>query len=126
MDFRPSRIDAITLFVSDLSASKRFYQETFGLGVHFEDAESAVFQFGNVLVNLLVVDAAPELVEPASVGKAEGVRFQLTVPVDDVDATCAELQGRGVKLLNGPMGRPWGIRTACFQDPDGYVWEIAH
>jgi uncharacterized glyoxalase superfamily protein PhnB len=38
---------------------------------------------------------------------------------------CAELASRGVTLLNGPIDRPWGIRTACFQDPAGHIWEIA-
>jgi uncharacterized glyoxalase superfamily protein PhnB len=38
---------------------------------------------------------------------------------------CADLTSRGVKLLNGPMDRPWGIRTAAFADPAGHVWEIA-
>jgi uncharacterized glyoxalase superfamily protein PhnB len=45
--------------------------------------------------------------------------------VDDVDAMCAELAERGVKLLNGPMDRPWGVRTASFMDPAGHIWEIA-
>ncbi|HEY0475774.1 MAG TPA: VOC family protein [Kribbella sp.] len=58
-------------------------------------------------------------------GLDAGRRFQLTIPVDDVDAVCAELTSRGVKLLNGPMDRPWGIRTAAFADPAGHVWEIA-
>jgi lactoylglutathione lyase len=30
-----------------------------------------------------------------------------------------------VELLNGPMDRPWGIRTASFLDPGGHIWEIA-
>jgi uncharacterized glyoxalase superfamily protein PhnB len=30
-----------------------------------------------------------------------------------------------VDLLNGPMDRPWGIRTASFRDPGGHIWEIA-
>ena len=34
-------------------------------------------------------------------------------------------QSRGVELLNGPMDRPWGIRTAAFADPAGHIWEIA-
>ena len=38
---------------------------------------------------------------------------------------CETLQARGVELLNGPMDRPWGIRTASFRDPGGYIWEIA-
>jgi uncharacterized glyoxalase superfamily protein PhnB len=33
---------------------------------------------------------------------------------------------RGVKLLNGPIDRPWGPRTASFMDPAGHIWEIAH
>jgi uncharacterized glyoxalase superfamily protein PhnB len=38
---------------------------------------------------------------------------------------CETLAERGVKLLNGPMDRPWGIRTASFTDPAGNIWEIA-
>ena len=48
-----------------------------------------------------------------------------TMAVDDVDAMCAILAERGVELLNGPMDRPWGIRTASFRDPGGHIWEIA-
>jgi lactoylglutathione lyase len=35
------------------------------------------------------------------------------------------LSGRGVELINGPLDRPWGQRTACFADPDGHLWEVA-
>lgn len=45
--------------------------------------------------------------------------------MDDVDAVCAELTGHGVELLNGPVNRPWGVRTASFTDPGGHIWEIA-
>ncbi len=51
--------------------------------------------------------------------------MQFTIGVDDVDAMGAELRKRGVEFLNGPMDRPWGIRTASFRDPGGYIWEIA-
>ena len=92
----------------------------------FEDNNSAVFNFGDTLVNLLKITEAQELVEPAKVANREaGSRFVFTITVDDVDAMCAELTARGVKLLNGPMDRPWGIRTASFVDPGGYIWEIA-
>lgn len=120
-------IGAITLFVEDLEATRRFYQDVFGLPVHYGDEASAVFAFGDTLVNLLRVTDAPELIEPASVGPADaGARMQLTINVEDVDAVCAELARRGVRLLNGPIDRPWGVRTAAFLDPAGHVWEIAH
>jgi catechol 2,3-dioxygenase-like lactoylglutathione lyase family enzyme len=122
----PGPIAAITLFVEDLAAGRAFYQEVFGLPVVFEDENSAVFRFGETVINLLQVDEAPGLVEPAEVAPADGgVRFQFTLAVDDVDAMCEELRRRGVELLNGPLDRPWGIRTASFRDPGGHIWEIA-
>ena len=123
----PRGIEAVTLFVEDLEGAKRFYREVFGLPVKFEDDDSAVFDFGNTIINLLKSTAASGLIEPAVVASPEaGSRLQFTIGVDDVDAMCAELTGRGVELLNGPMDRPWGIRTASFTDPGGHIWEIAH
>jgi lactoylglutathione lyase len=122
----PGAIGAITLFVEDLAAAKPFYEDVFDLPVRFEDDDSAVFAFGSTMVNLLQTTAARELVEPAMVAPREaGSRIQLTIEVDDVDAMCVELARRGVKLLNGPMDRPWGVRTASFVDPGGHIWEIA-
>jgi catechol 2,3-dioxygenase-like lactoylglutathione lyase family enzyme len=123
----PAGISAITLFVEDVAVAKAFYLKVFARPVVFEDANSAVFKIGGTLVNLLNVGEARELIEPAQVARPEaGARAQLTITVDDVDATCAELVRRGVTLLNGPMDRPWGIRTASFADPGGHIWEIAH
>ncbi|MFE9702729.1 VOC family protein [Streptomyces sp. NPDC005930] len=122
----PTGISAITLFTEDLDATKRFYREVFGLPVAYENDNSAVFEFGNTIINLLKTSAAPELIAPAHVAPADtGSRVQLTLPVADVDAMCKELAARGVTLLNGPVDRPWGIRTASFRDPGGHIWEIA-
>ncbi len=122
----PGGIGAITLFVEDLEAAKQFYREVFRLPIKFEDDDSAVFDFGNTLINLLKTTAAHELIEPAVVASREGgSRLQFTLEVDDVDAMCTELASWGVDLLNGPMDRPWGIRTASFRDPGGHIWEIA-
>ena len=122
----PRGIFATTLFVEDLQATKAFYQEVFELPIEYEDSVSAVFNFGNTLINLLNISEAPGLIGPADVaGRYAGARMQLTIQVDDVNKKCAELATRGVKLINGPMDRPWGIRTACFSDPAGNVWEIA-
>ncbi|GLZ80640.1 hypothetical protein Afil01_54470 [Actinorhabdospora filicis] len=122
----PGGLAAVTLFVEDLAAAKRFYAEVFEVPVHFEDAESTCFMFGSTMVNLLAVSAAPELIAPGAVAAAEsGNRFQITLFVEDVDAVCARLKDKGVALLNGPVDRPWGIRTASFRDPGGHIWEIA-
>jgi catechol 2,3-dioxygenase-like lactoylglutathione lyase family enzyme len=119
-------VGAITLFVEDPRRSQSFYEQVFALPVIWEDEDSAAFRFENTIVNLLKMAAARELIEPGSVASREaGSRFQLTIWVDDADAVSAELAGHGVELLNGPMDREWGVRTASFTDPDGHIWEIA-
>jgi catechol 2,3-dioxygenase-like lactoylglutathione lyase family enzyme len=63
----PGRIAAVTLFVDDLEASRTFYADVFGLEVFYEDEDSAVFKFGDTLINLLRETEAPSLVQPAAV-----------------------------------------------------------
>ena len=119
-------VGAITMFIENPLRSKSFYEKVFGVQAIYEDEDAVAFQFENMIVNLLKVDAAPELIEPATVaGPDAGSRFQLTIGVDDVDAVCSELAGNGVELLNGPIDREWGVRTASFTDPDGHIWEVA-
>jgi lactoylglutathione lyase len=119
-------VGAITLFVENPRRSQAFYERVFDLPVIWEDEDSAVFRFENTIVNLLRVPAARDLIDPGVVASREaGSRFQLSDWVDDADAACAELATRGVELLNGPMNRKWGMRTASFTDPDGHIWEIA-
>jgi catechol 2,3-dioxygenase-like lactoylglutathione lyase family enzyme len=120
-----SKLDVITLFVEDLPESKTFYTEVFGLEVIWEDDASAVVKMSNLIINLLRVSNAPTLIEPAAVAAPGGSRALLTIEVDDANAVCAELEAHGVKLLNGPVDRPWGRRTAAFADPAGNTWEIA-
>src|ERR1700744_1501547 len=90
-------IGAITIFTEDLARSRDFYVEIFGKSVIFEDENSAVFKFGETVINVLAVSAAPDLVEPGIVAPAgAGIRAVMSVEVNDVDAVCAELAQRGV------------------------------
>jgi catechol 2,3-dioxygenase-like lactoylglutathione lyase family enzyme len=120
-----AHFEVITLFVADLAACRDFYTRVFGVDVVYSDAVSAVFGFSGTMVNLLAESEAPPLVSPLPVGPG-GTRMLLTVKVEDVDAECKRLAGLGIALLNGPIDRPWGRRTAAFADPAGNVWELAH
>jgi catechol 2,3-dioxygenase-like lactoylglutathione lyase family enzyme len=119
-------VGAITMFVEDPPRSKTFYERVFGVTAIHEDENAVAFRFENLIVNLLELPAAHELIEPAKVaGREAGARFQLTIGVEDADAACEQLAASGVELLNGPIDREWGMRTAAFADPDGHVWEVA-
>jgi lactoylglutathione lyase len=120
-------VEVITLFVEDVNVSKKFYLEVFDRPIVYEDEACAIVDMGNIKLNLLVMRVSYKLIEPAAVARREsGSRFMFTIEVDDVDTISVELSKRGVVLLNGPIDRPWGRRTACFADPDGHCWEIAH
>jgi catechol 2,3-dioxygenase-like lactoylglutathione lyase family enzyme len=119
-------VGAITMFVDDPKRSKEFYERVFDASAIYEDENSVAFEFEKLIVNLLAERAAPELIEPTPVaGRETGERFQLTIWVEDADAVVEQLRSAGVELLNGPIDRPWGLRTAAFADPDGHVWEVA-
>jgi catechol 2,3-dioxygenase-like lactoylglutathione lyase family enzyme len=121
-----SSVDAITLFAEDLDAVKAFFADVVELPVAYEDSDSVVYRIGDLMLNYLVAAEADDLVGPAPVGDAStGVRFQLTLTVDDVAAVAARIEAAGTALLRGPEVRPWGPTTATFRDPAGHVWEIA-
>ena len=119
-------VGAITMFVENPQRSKSFYERVFGVEAVHEDENAVAFKFDNLIVNLLETPAAHELIEPSPVASQDsGARFQLTIWVENTDAVVEELAARGVELLNGPIDRPWGSRTAAFADPDGHIWEVA-
>lgn len=121
-------VGPITLFIDDkdMAATIQFYRDVFNLAVVFADDNSTVFKMGATILNLLKQTAVGELIAPAPIPLREaGSRAVFTIEVDDVDAVCAELTAQGVALLNGPINRPWGIRTASFIDPGGHIWELA-
>ena len=126
VDLARNGLGALTLFVEELDTVTAFYRDVLGLDLVYQDDVSAVVGLGGTFLNLLDIDAAPELVQPARAAPVgQTAQMMLSLFVEDVDAVCADLRDRGVALLNGPVDRPWGKRTAAFTDPAGTVWEIA-
>jgi lactoylglutathione lyase len=116
-------IGAMTLYVPDLDEARKFYADAFGLDAQVLEEDTAMLPFEGIYVFLHQAAAAqprPEVLEDA----AKGVG-QFAIIVEDVDAVCAEIAGRGVHPITGPADRGWGMRTATFADPGGHVWEIA-
>ncbi len=86
----PAAIEVLTLFVEDLDATQAFYQILFEPEVVFEDDVGAVLTFSGMMLNILLVSAAPELVTPTAVGAPYSApRMMLTLKVDICDAACA-------------------------------------
>ena len=118
------QIGAMTLFVPDLGAAQKFYADAFGLEAQSMDENSMMLRFEDTFVFLRRVAVAAQPV-PEALEEAANGAGQFAIIVDDVDAVCAEITGRGIKPLTGPADRDWGMRTATFAAPGGYIWEIA-
>lgn len=121
-----NNIFAITLFTDDMNASARFYGGLLGLDDIYRDDASIVYKCGGTLINLLNISQAPELISPAPVGAQSHSRAVYTLKFEKIDALVADLISSGVPILNGPVVRPWGVRTVSVQDPSGHIWEFAN
>ena len=102
--------DFVMFQVTDLARVARFYRETLGLTqeVYDEKSQWAEFDCGNVTLSL---HGGIKLA-----GGMAGGRIALAV--EDVEAACAELKGKGVRAVSEPVD--YGVcRAAEVRDPDG-------
>ena len=108
------------LFCRDLEKSKAFYTETLGLEIDprmSSDTFLLVSMAGGPPISLQPI---AEL--PAGVGAAPGA-VVLGLRVEDVEATYADLKGKGVEMLTEI--RDVGVgRSFQAKDPDGNVFDI--
>lgn len=121
------RLSLITLGVADLQRSREFYRQ---LGWHGQEVEETVFmQAGGVVLVLwgwekLALDSGVEGAPSSGFGGmtlAHNVRTE-----EEVDQIIAVAEGAGATVTR-PAGKTfYGGYAACFRDPDGHVWEIAH
>jgi hypothetical protein len=136
-----SRIDIITLAVSDLERALCFYREGLGwesrgvVGTEFagDDVEPAgaiaLFELPGGLMLSLYPRA--ELAKDAKVplGPPKSGEFSIGHAVAskaEVDALLTQAEAAGATLTDRPHDRPWGIYSGYFRDPDGHLWEILY
>jgi predicted enzyme related to lactoylglutathione lyase len=112
-------VDFLTVFVKDFPAAKEFYGSTLGLpcSVEYDKVAGAEFETGNL--TLQVVDAA-------AVGREfEPSTHPVALHVDDVEATRADLEVKGVKFLADTIDS--GVcHMAIFEDGDSNVLMLHH
>ena len=121
------RVSLITLGVSDLERSRRFYVDGLGLPVRHAD-DSVVFLQMDALV--LALWGREDLAADAGIPAAgEGFRgFSLAHNVrskDEVDVVLRQAVEAGGTLVKAGVDAFWGGYTGYFADPDGFLWEVA-
>lgn len=120
-------VSVITLFVADEQRSKEFYERVFEVAAVDEDEDTVIFRLDNLFLRLLTrKEADKQMLGQVPLARTDaGASSLLAIFVDDADALCAQLTERGVKIVYGPVDRPWGVRNAAFRDPDGHLWVLS-
>lgn len=122
------RISMITLGVTDLERSIRFYEQGLGLPRMESPPEVAFFTLNGSWLGLygresLADDAG---VSPEGSGFS-GIAIAHNVDSESaVDEVLAQAVSAGAKLVKPGQKVFWGGYSGYFADPDGYLWEVAH
>ncbi len=122
-----SRLSFITLGVSDLERSKRFYSDVLGWQPMHDANGIVMYKLNGFVLSLFPQN---ELAEDAKVeNHGVGSRFTLAQclrSTEEVDALFAEMKKHKVTITKEPVKVFWGGYSGYFADPDGHLWEIAH
>ncbi|MFJ8434263.1 VOC family protein [Kitasatospora sp. NPDC094019] len=125
----PARLSIVTLGVSDLDRSARFYE---ALGWHRSAASSPEIVWFRTVDSVLGLFPHEELAADAGVPSAGEPAFRgvtLAVNLESpalVDAALATAVEAGAAVVKPPAPTSWGGYSGYFEDPDGHLWELAH
>src|SRR5579871_2656152 len=123
------RISFITLGVTDLPRSIRFYRDGLGFPTAAKDSDAIAFftTFGTRLalypLDKLAEDIGPDI-HPSKgfpgITLAHNVRKK-----EEVAELLALAEKAGGKIVKPTQDVFWGGHSGYFTDPDGYYWEVA-
>ncbi|MGD1018543.1 MAG: VOC family protein [Verrucomicrobiia bacterium] len=124
------RISIITLGVTDLDRSLRFYRDGLGFPTTRKaDAGIIFFQTSGVCLALypytaLAKDVSDEF--PVARSRFTGITLAHNVrSKEEVDRILKQAKQAGATIEKPAQDTDWGGYSGYFSDPDGYLWEIA-
>jgi uncharacterized protein len=125
----PARTHIITLGVSDLAASKAFYER---LGWPLSPASNENIVWFSLEGSKLGLFPTDELAKDATVPAEPKIGFRgftlaINLPSrEEVDAAFRHAIEAGATPTKQPTEADWGGYSGYFADPDGHLWELAH
>lgn len=124
------RITTITLGVSDLARSIKFYRDGLGFPTEVEaGAPIAFFKTGGTRLVLYSLDRLTEYigsVERPVCGQFGGITLGHNArSKEEVAEILALAEKAGGRIVRSGRDEFWGGHSGYFADPDGYLWEVA-
>ena len=130
---RPS-FKVLTLAVSDLDRSLRFYRDGLGLqtegviGTEFEGGAVVFFHMkgGTILALWPTESLEKDAHVEATTNRLGAITIgHIAVSKEEVVSIIEAARSAGAAITAEPKDRFWGGFSGYFHDPDGHVWEVA-
>lgn len=121
------RLSLVTLGVSDLAGSRKFYRDMGWVESSQSMDDVAFFQAGGLAFALWDRAHLAEDSRVADSGSWGGVTLAYnTRSRAEVDEVIEEARAAGATIGREPAETFWGGYSGVFIDPDGHPWEVAH
>ena len=127
-----NRINIITLGVSDMSRSLKFYRDELGFETSIKEDNPDIVFFSNngTKLALYPLDGLAKDINEDNPPQGEGFsgitlayNAKTREEVEEIINKVKETEGEVVKE---PQEVFWGGYSGYFSDPDGYYWEVAY
>lgn len=116
-------IDYTVIFVRDMAAMRRFYEDVLALSL-LRELSPGWIEYGLGSNTLALARPSRTAADAPTPSGSASLQLAFKVSTTDVDACADELVRRGVALLSPPTNQSFGHRTLFFRDPDGNLLEI--
>ena len=122
------RISMISLGVSDLERSIKFYKEGLGFPRMESPPEIAFFTLNGSWLGLYNRESLAEdaTVSPEGSGFGGFTISHNVTSESEVDQLIGQAVSVGATLVKPPQKVFWGGYSGYFKDPDGHLWEVAY
>ena len=131
-----TNISLTAVWVRDIEASKRFYVDVLGFEERDDVSLGDDFRWCTVghpsqpelEVHLTTPGPplAPDVTAALERSLDEGGTFAVGLAVDDCAATVAELEAKGVVVLNPPEHRPYGVEALIRDNTGNWIVLVEH
>jgi catechol 2,3-dioxygenase-like lactoylglutathione lyase family enzyme len=119
------QLSVVTLGISDLASSKRFYCDGFGWQPVFHNEKIVFYQMNGFVLATWLAEALEDdmrrpLARPGAFSLAHNVASG-----EEVQPLLDRLAGFGGRVLRPADAPPYGGLRGYVADPDDHAWEIA-
>ncbi len=117
------KLSAAVIFVKDIAASRKFYEQVLGQKVLMDHGPNVGYEGGFALWQR---DHASQIIfnRPTTGENGHNNNAELYFETFELDEALQKLEAEKVEFVHPMVEQPWGQRVFRFYDPDGHIIEL--